>query len=161
MNSTRGVVVLFAVLLYGQAPPVFRVPVRIVEVPVVISDAGGKMIRGLAASDFILFDNDMPQRFRSEEAGQAFSIAVAVQNNASVRAWLPEVQASASAMEALLLGSMGEAAILTFNDDVTMKQEMTSDVPHIDKAFRGLTAGGDKSRCLDAVLQAAGRSSES
>jgi VWFA-related protein len=155
MNSTPGAVVLFAALVWGQTPPVFRVPVRIVEVPVVVTRANGKSLRGLAAEEFTLFDNDRPQRFQVEEAGHAFSVAVAIQNNTSVRAWLPEVQGSASAIEAMVLGSLGEAAILTFNDDVTVKQEMTSDVPHLDKAFRELSVSGDKSRCVDAVRQAA------
>jgi hypothetical protein len=146
---------LIVALLAGQTPPVFRVPVRVVEVPVAVTGSDGKIVRGLAVDDFTLFDNERLQRFRMEEAGQAFSAAIAIQNNASVRAWMPEVRGSASAIEALPLGSAGEAAILTFNDDVTVEQEMTSDVPHLDKAFHSLPIAGGKSRCLDAVAKAA------
>ena len=127
---------------------------RIVEVPAAVTGGDGKLMRGLAASDFALFDNDRPQRFHLDEAGQAFSLAIAIQTNAAVRAWLPEVSRSASAFEALVLGSQGEAAVVTFADEVTVVQETTADAAHLDKAFRGLKASGDKSPAIDAALKA-------
>jgi VWFA-related protein len=144
-----------ALLLQGQTEPVFRVPVRIVEVPVVVTDEAGKMIRDLAPDDFTLFDNGRTQRFQLDEAGQAFSVAIAVQNSENVRAWLPEVTASAAAIEALLVGAMGEAAVVTFSDEVLLRQDMTADVARLDRAFRALTVSGDGIRTLDAIQEAA------
>lgn len=107
------------------------------------------MVRGLAAEDFSLTDNDRAQRFRIDESGQAFSFVIAIQTNTAVREWLPEVNASASAIEAL--------PILGFADDVTVvQQEMTGNTPALDKSLRALRPSGNKSRCLDAILKAAG-----
>jgi VWFA-related protein len=140
---------------FAQTQTVFRVPVRIVEVPVTATGPDGKMIRGLGRDDFSLFDNDQAQRFEVDEAGQSFSLVAAVQTNTAVRAWLPEVARSASAFEALVLGARGEAAIITFADEVNRTQEMTSDIPHLDKAFHSLQASGEQSHCLDAIAEAA------
>lgn len=145
---------LVAAVLPSRSQPIFRVPVRIVEVPAAVTGGDGKFVRGLAASDFALFDNDRPQQFDLDEAGQAFSLVIAIQTNAAVRAWLPEVSRSASPVEALVLGKQGEAAVLTFGDEVNVVQVTTSDAAHLDKAFRGLKASGGKSRSIDAVLKA-------
>jgi VWFA-related protein len=145
---------LLAAALSLQPQPIFRVPVRIVEVPLAVTGADGKLVRGLGRDDFALFDNGRLQPFHLDEAGQAFSLAIAIQTNVAVRAWLPEVGRSASAVEALVLGSQGEAAIVTFADEVTVLQETTSDAPHLDNAFRNLKPSGDKSRSIDAVLKA-------
>jgi len=139
---------------FGQET-VFQVPVRVVTVPAVVVTSGGQFIRGLQDHDFRLLDNDRGQNLHLEYAEAPLSLAIVVQTNDAVRAWLPEVRRVASVVEAMLLGATGEASVSTFSDDVRTLQPFSADAVLLDRSFASISPNGDRSRCLDAVLVAA------
>jgi VWFA-related protein len=145
----------WATLLGIAQPPVFRVPVRVVEVPVVATGRDGSPVRNLQAAEFRLLDNGRPQKIKVGYADRPLSLAIVIQTNDAVRAWLPEVRRAKSSIEALLIGETGEASLTTFDDEVKVRQSMTADVSLLDKAFNSLALSGDKRLCLDAVNEAA------
>jgi len=126
-----------------------------VEAQVVVTASDGSPVRTLRADDFRLFDNGRPQTFRLDYAERPLSIAIVVQVSDGVRAWLPEVRKTKSAIESLLIGQNGEASLTAFSGDVKVLQPMTASVPLLDKAFTSLSLRGDQRRCLDAVAEAA------
>ena len=151
-------VVLFSILTAAaQQPPLIRVPVRIVEVPAVATLKNGSSVRGLRAEDFRLLDNDRAQKVQLVESDQPLSLAIVVQTNRDVRAWLPEVRQSKSVIEASIVGANGQASLTTCSDEVTVVQEMTSNAAALDSAFRSLKASGGERRCLDGIASAIGQ----
>lgn len=126
-----------------------------VEAPVTVTASDGSPVRTLHPEEFRLFDNDRPQAFRLGYAERPLSLAVVVQISDGVRAWLPNVRKTKSAIESLLIGENGEGSLTAFSDQVKVIQPMTASVPLLDKAFASLSVRGDRRRCLDAVAEAA------
>jgi VWFA-related protein len=148
---------LFVVALAGfvQSPPLIRVPVRVVTVPVAVVSARDKFVTGLKVEDFSLFDNGRAQNIRLDYMDGQISLAIAVETNDSVRAWLPEVRRVVSMIEALMVGEAGDASLTSFGDDVKTIQPMTSNTALLDKAFESIKPNGDKqNRILDALVEA-------
>jgi VWFA-related protein len=140
----------------AQSPTIIRVPVRIVTVPAVVVSAEGRLIRGLEADNFRLLDNDRTQHLRLDYVDEPLSIAIVVQANDPVRAWLPQVRRVASTVEALLVGARGESSLNVFGADVKLIQPLTGSSAMLDKAFASITASaGNDSHTLDAVASAA------
>jgi VWFA-related protein len=140
----------------AQSPPLIRVPVRIVTVPVAVVSAGDKFMNGLRVEDFSLFDNGRAQNVQLDYMDGQISVAIAVETNDSVRAWLPEVRRVVSMIEAVVVGESGDASVIVFGDDVKTIQPMTADSALLDKAFQSVRPNGDKqSRILDALAEAA------
>jgi VWFA-related protein len=139
----------------AQDPATIRVPVRVVDVPTVVTTSDGRFVRDLRLADFSVFDNERRQSPRLDYVTGTLSLAVIVQTNDAVRAWLPPVRRTASVFEGLLMGRDGEAAVITANDDVKIVQSLTSDSARIDDAFRSLAPSGAQYRCLDAIETAA------
>ncbi|MCU1328694.1 MAG: hypothetical protein JWN34_4064 [Bryobacterales bacterium] len=134
---------------------VFRIPVRVVTVPTAVFSPAGQFIGGLQPHEFRLFDNDRSQNVHLEYVQAPISVAIVVQANDAVRTWLPEVRRVANVVDAMLLGAIGEASVSTFGDDVKTLQPFSADAVLLGKSFASISARGDRSRCLDAVLAAA------
>jgi len=130
-------------VLPAQTPPTFRAIGRNVAVPVVVTDPAGHLVRGLSLADFALFDNDRPQTVRLDDTGEGFSIAIAVQTNTAVQAWLPHVRRIGNIVDGMLAGAHGNATVISFNNEV-----------NVVFGVADLKAAGNKSRCLDAVESA-------
>ena len=75
--------------LGAQPGPTIRVPVRLVNVPTLVFGADGRLVAGLAARDFRVFDNDRPQKIRLDTEPLPVSVALVVQANQGVRSYLP------------------------------------------------------------------------
>jgi hypothetical protein len=151
-------IVIGAAILPAQAPPqaVFRVPVRVVAVPVVVQNPGGGFVRNLPSAEFRLFDNERPQHFQLDYIDQPVAVAVVVQTNDAVRAWLPHVRRAASLVETLVVGANGQASVIGFGSSVTPLQSWTRSTEWLDAAFAGLKPTLDDRSCsLDAVAEAA------
>lgn len=137
-------------------PPLIRVPVRVVTVPAAVTSGDGHSVLGLRKKDFNLFDNDKEQKIDLDYIDQPISLAIVVQNNDAVRAWLPQVRRIPSLIEALVLGERGEASVSTFSDEIATLQPLTNSSALLDNAFQSINASiQDRSRTLDAVRNAA------
>src|SRR5690348_3986689 len=100
-----------------DAPPI-RVPVRLVTVPTLVLGPDNRPLADLDAGQFRLYDEDRPRAFALDTSAPPLSIVIAVQANTAVRAYLPFIARVGSALEALLVGNKGEAAVVFYGDDV-------------------------------------------
>jgi VWFA-related protein len=154
LTCTLAAILTLAAAAWPQT--VFRGSGRLVTVPVVVKDPAGRFVHDFRAEDFRIFDNERRQRFEFDYVDEPVALAVVTQTTDSVRAWLPHVRRAASAVEALVVGANGEAAIIRFGAEVTMVHEWTKRTDLIDSAFASLVPTlDDKSRCYDAILLAA------
>lgn len=155
MRWIRPAAVAISSLLCAQEPtpaPLIRVPVRLVTVPALIFSKDGRLVPGLEVANFRLFDNGRPQKLELETAVAPVSIAVVVQSNQDVREYVPFIARTGSLIDALVVGEAGEAAVVTYNDDVTVLKAFESgDLQH---DLGRLPVSGKQARLIDAGLRA-------
>jgi VWFA-related protein len=141
-----------AALLGAQQIPTIRVPVRLVTLPTLVFSSQSRILNGLQLSDFRVLDNGRPQTVTLNTSAAPVSIAIAIQRNQDVRAYLPFIARAGSALDALLVGESGEAAVLTYNDEVTVAKPFDSG--DIQIALRTISASGRPARTIDAGMRA-------
>ena len=144
---------LAALLLQAPVEPIIRVRSRLVIVPTTVLTKDDRFIHGLELEHFRVYDNGRLQKAQLDSESQLVSIVIAVQTNAAVREYVPQINRVASVVETMLMGEEGEAAVLSFNDEVRVVQPFTSASETLDKALRGLAPAFEKSRAIDAVLR--------
>jgi len=81
---------------------------------------------------------------------------IVLQANAHVEFLLPQVKKIGGLIAPLLIGDQGEAAVIAFDSRIRTLQNFTSDSELITKAVKGLTAGSNANRMIDAVSAATG-----
>jgi VWFA-related protein len=151
---------VWAACLLAQDPR-FDVRSRLVLTPVTVTDASGRPVPGLEASDFAVLDNGRPQKIVVDSIDTGvprIALAIAVQSSAISEAVLEKVRKLGAMIQPVVIGDRGCAGLLTFDDRVNWVQECTGDGGVLRKAFLGLPSGGGKTaRMLDAASSAIGR----
>ena len=141
----------------APAPDEFRVRVKVelVSVPLVVRDPSGEFVYDLSRRDVLLLDNGVPQQLNSFElATQPLSLVILLDTSQRIAPLLDRVRQSGILFTNYILGVSGEAAVLTFDADVTVRQEFTSDPDKIIQAIQKIPAGGNASRLADGLDQA-------
>ena len=122
-----------------------------VVAPVIVFDRNGNTVAGIRPDQFHLFDNGKEQNIHVDETFVPISMVVAIQSNAEVEKILPQVNKIGNLIKPLILGDLGEAAVVTFDSRVRVLQDFTSDPDKITMAIRKIYAGGMMSHLNDAV----------
>lgn len=147
----------------GQAPPrapeageqeAFRVRVKVelVTAPLVVRDAGGEFVYDLQRREVTVFDNGVPQQLTDFElASEPISLVILLDTSQRVAPLLDRVRKSGILFTSYILGQFGEAAVMTFDTDLTLRQEFTSDPDKIIGAVAAIPAGGNGRRLADAL----------
>jgi VWFA-related protein len=139
-------------LIGAQQMPTIRVPVRLVNLPTLVFSNDSRLLTGLQIGDFRVLDNGRVQAAALDPSVAPVSVALAVQVNKDVRGYVPFIARVGSAIEALLVGESGEAAVITYGDEVKVVKPF--DAGDVQKTLKKLTAGGKPARMLDAGTQA-------
>ncbi len=150
--------VLAATLVVGSAAsvpqqPTFRAGVDVVKVDVSVS-RGGEHIGGLKAENFAMFDNGVQQKITGMaldevplEAYLVLDLSGSVQG-----AKLEQLEQAASAFVDGLV-PRDKVALLTFAQQVTVRQPLTADFQAFRRALAEVTSGG-QTALYDAVSKA-------
>lgn len=141
---------------WGQSLPpaaTIQVPVRLVTAPTLVFSADDRLVFGLQSSDFQVFDNGVVQRARVENELPRLSIVVAVQANQAVRSYAKFIARVGSAVDALLVGERGEAAVLQYADEVKVLKPFDG-AGDVEGTLRQLADGGRLARAVDAGMRA-------
>ena len=159
--------ILYTVVLFscmplagaGQAPdPRFAADSRLVLVPVNVTDANGRPVEGLEASDFLVADNSRPQKAGVDtiDTGVApIALVIAVQSSGISTAVLEKVRKIGAMVQPLITGERGCAGLLSFAERVRWLQDCTKDPDALQRAFYELRPGEHKeARMLDAANSA-------
>jgi VWFA-related protein len=134
--------------------PLVRVPVRLVIAPTSVTGQQGKFVNGLAAADFTLYDNDIPQTVHEDADFLPISLGIAIQNNVALEGLLPKIHQLGPLLSALVVGDGGEAAVMTFNQRIELVQDFTGDLGRLSRALKQIDLLYNKSHLIDATLQA-------
>jgi VWFA-related protein len=145
---------LISPLFAQQAPPLIRVPVRLVIAPTSVTNEHGKFINGLTVSDFTLFDNNVAQQIHEDADFLPISLAVAIQTNLTVEGILPRIHELGPLLGTLVVGDGGECSIMTFDENVTLLQDFTGDLGRLTYSLHQVESSSGNSRLIDATLRA-------
>lgn len=147
--------VLFAVAMcLGAQETVIRTTVPLVLVPTTVTDRHGKTVDGLAETDFEVLDNGAPVRHSLETTIEPIALVVAVQTSGIAGPALAKIQKIGAMFEPLVVGDGGLAAIITYSDQVKVRQEFTHSVGEFTRSMRAIEPDGAGSRMNDAVFEA-------
>ncbi len=133
--------------------PNIRVPVRLVTAPTLVFSSDDHLVFGLEERHFQVFDNGRQQRAAVDTDYAPVSVALAIQVNQDVRSYVRFIAKVGSAVEALLVGETGEAAVLTYAAEVKVVKPFGSG--EVQPALQHLAAGGQHARAIDAGMRAA------
>jgi len=134
----------------------FRVQTKIVQVPVSVMDKYGRYLDGLAASDFTVLDNGVPQEVTLDDFDTGMppiSLAIAVQTSGISTPALARIRRIGAMIQPLVIGPRGAAAVVALGREVKWLQDFTSDDAEIQDAVENLKAGSAlaQARMLDAI----------
>lgn len=113
----------------------------LVEVPVVVSEPGGRYVTDLKQSDFGLSENGEAQEITFfASVDEPFNVALVLDTSGSTRDQLDRIKAAASVFLDQLR-PRDRVAIVTFEDEVNVLTPLTSDRAQLREALAGLSAG--------------------
>jgi Ca-activated chloride channel family protein len=146
------IAVLLAAALRAQDVPTIHVPVRLVTLPTLVLANDGRVIAGLERNNFRVSDNGRPQKVTLDSVATPASVAVVVQVSRDVREYVPFIARVGSAVDALLVGERGQAAVIAYNEDVVLVKAFGEG--NVRTALRRISASGRKARMNDAGVRA-------
>lgn len=141
-------------LLWSQqsSPGVLRVQTRLVEVYASVYDSGGRHVDGITRDRFEILEDGKPQAIANFETNiEKLSCAVLLDTTGSMAAVLPRVK---NAVSRLIdsLGPEDAIAIYTFDRQVMLRQEFTTDKASAKRALLRLRAEGETA-LFDSISQ--------
>ncbi|HEV2731500.1 MAG TPA: VWA domain-containing protein [Terriglobales bacterium] len=131
-----------------------KVKVRLVEVYATVYDHKGTYVDGLKSDNFQVLEDGQPQRISIFESNSgALSCAILLDTTGSMREALPRVKNS---VVKLIddLGLQDAVAIYTFDEQLTVRQDFTTDKDAAKRAVLRTRAGGNTA-LFDALSEAA------
>ena len=152
--------VLCAATAFAQDRP-FRTETRIVQVPVTVTDANGRNVEGLKASDFAVLDEGTRQTIELDTFGTGMapiSLVIAIQSSGISMPAMVKIRRIGGMIQPLVIGHRGDAAVVTFDNQVKWRQDFTSDSDVLQASVRNLKTGlQNQARMFDAIIEAASR----
>ncbi len=138
---------------------VFRSSVELVELNVVVTDAREHFVRDLSERDFLVSEDGVRQDIAFFAGGKApLDLTLLIDTSGSMGYMRPLVQKAASGFLRVLRPE-DRGAVLGFDRDVTVLQDLTSDVAALRSAVARAGAHGDTSlySALFVTLRQMGR----
>jgi len=113
----------------------------LVQVPVVVSERGGRYVSDLTKDEFSIFEDGIKQNielFGSVE--EPFSVALLLDSSGSTEGALDQIKSAASAFIANLRPH-DRVMIVSFNDSVQVLSDLTNDTSRLESAIRSIKSG--------------------
>ena len=143
---------LLTAVLAAQEPTI-RTTVPLVVAPTTVTGVAGKHIHGLTATDFLLFDNGKQREIQADVSYLPISLVIAIQTSGVSGPALAKIRKIGSMVGPLLVGDSGDAAILTYGDEVRLLRDFTSDETKLSAAMIRLRPRGTNGVAIDAVAE--------
>ncbi len=136
----------------GGPQTTLSVNARLVTLPVVVRDKKGKIVSGLTKDDFVLTEDGRPEtiKYFNLDTNLPLTLALDVDTSGSMRDALDtERTASQSFLESMITRADDKAAVLHFDREVELLEDLTSSKPKLNEALnqlgptRAASDGGD------------------
>ncbi len=129
--------------------------VDLVSAPVTVRDASGELVLDLSERDFRVFDNGVEQKIEHFDlGGDPLSVVLVVETSSRIEALLPAVRKTGIVFTQTVLGQTGDAAVVSYDDNIETLLPFSSDTDKIEKAVTTLRMGTSGARLYDALARA-------
>jgi VWFA-related protein len=142
----------------APAPPmqtgtVFRAGTTLVLVPALVRTKAGAPVYTLTADDFLLTDDDAPQRLALEQDtdSEPLALVVAVEIGGAGARHLDDYRNLGSTIEALVGNVPHRVAIVGFDSEPRMLEDFTSDLNATASGLHDLDSGDSGAAILDGL----------
>ncbi len=125
----------------GGSQTTLSVNARLVTLPVVVRDKKDKIVSGLTKDDFILTEDGRPEtiRYFNLDTNLPLTLALNVDTSGSMRDALDtERTASQSFLDGMITRPEDRAAVLHFDREVELLQDVTASKPKLNEALNQL-----------------------
>jgi VWFA-related protein len=138
-----------------KEPAPIRVKVELVNTPVTVRDAAGEPVLDLRKEEFRVFDDGVEQQIEHFDlGGDPLSVVILLETSSRVEALLPAVRKTGSLFTQVVLGQVGDAAIVGYDDSIAELLPFTGDQDEIEKTIAHLPLGTSGARLQDALSRA-------
>ncbi len=137
-----------------QTPSLPKIEVQsiLVSEPVTVRDSKGMMIHDLEVNDFHVTDSGVPQTITHfEVGGDRISLVILIETSSRVAALMAKFRKTGVLVTETVMGPNAEAAVVSFNDEVTKLRDFTNDSDTIEGVFSHLDYGTSGSKLYDAL----------
>src|ERR1022692_901949 len=126
----------------------FRIVTNVSEVPLAVTflDGTGDFVTDIEKPEVTLMDNRMVQRIQTFEiAYRPISMVILIDTSTRVDGVIANLRTAGILFTQLVMGETGEAAVLTYDQTIEVRQPFTKDGDLIEKAFKKLESGAGQS----------------
>jgi VWFA-related protein len=153
-----------AVVGYGQtqfSAPAPKAPIHVVtnevEVPVTVTDRRGDLVLDLSRHDFHVFDDGVEQKIDHWElGGNPLAVALVIDTSSRLHPMASDVHSMGIIFVDTVMALDGEAAVLTYDSFVNVRQGFTVNHDSVEKAIEATRFDGDESDLYDGMAAACG-----
>lgn len=126
-----------------------------VIVPVTVTDEKGELVLDLTEKDFHVFDNGVEQKINHWDlGGDQLAVALVIETSTRIKALAPVIHSMGSIFTETVMAQNGEAAVITYDSDVEVKQEFTRDHDAVGAAISGVKFQVPERYLYDAMAKA-------
>jgi VWFA-related protein len=141
-----------------QAGKKSQKPIRVrateIMAPVTARDRNGELVLNLTQKDFHVFDNGAEQTLdHFDLGGDPLAIALLVETSSRVEPLLSAVKQSGIVFTQTVMGPTADAAVLSYDDTVDIRQNFTGDADAIENALHKLPLGTSGTRLYDGIAR--------
>lgn len=123
-----------------------------VLVPVTVVNRQGEVVLNLSKEDFRIYDDGVEQQIELFDlGGDPVSIAFVVQTSSDISALLPGIRRLGIIFSQVVMTSVGEAAVIGFDNTVDVLEPFTTDQDVVQKSIEQLKTGTSGSKLYDAM----------
>lgn len=137
----------------SQAGPVFRAGTTLVLVPSLVRTKAGEPVFSLTADDFLLTDDDVPQKLALEQDtdSEPLALVVAVQTGGAGARHLDDYRNLGATIEALVGNVPHRVALVGFDSEPRLLEDFTPDINAIAAGLHDLDSGDSGGAILDGL----------
>jgi VWFA-related protein len=140
-------------------PPLPKDQIRVVtnEVisPVTVTDASGEFVLDLAQKDFHVFDDGVEQTIEQWDlGGDPLAVALLIDTSTHLHAVEPAIHRMGSIFTETVMALDGEAAVITYDSTVDVRQPFTQDHDAVQKAIAETKFEVPEMKLYDAMAAA-------